>query len=477
MTDIPWKKTAESWEVGSDYEVLRQIGTGSYGAVCEAIHKPTGKRVAIKKAHNLFEDKIDCKRILREVQLLRLMKHPNSSVVKLYEILEPADHTKFDCIYMVLEYAQSDLKKLVKSAIHLQLIHIQKLIYNLLVGIKYIHSAGVLHRDIKPANILINEDCTVRICDFGLARSIVGVQGPSISQMNSKISMSEELATASDDEDVKIGSAILANIRKTSEDMADVASKISVPTSTFAPKAFEEDKKKEVHKQLAKTKEQRRSMKRQLTGHVVTRWYRAPELILLEKDYGPAIDIWSVGCIFAELLSMIKENAPTYQDRQPLFPGTSCFPLSPDHKVIKKQGFPCSNSDQLMIIFDVLGTPSEDDYSFVTDPKAIEYLQSFPPKKRIDFVQKYPGAGPEAIDLLNKTLVFNPFFRTTVEECLNHPFVVPVREKTLETSAAEQVKLGFEDEGELDEKRLRQLFEDEINYYKELRKNGLLSFA
>lgn len=71
-------------------------------------------------------------------------------------------------------------------------------------------------------------------------------------------------------------------------------------------------------------------MKRELTGHVVTRWYRAPELILLEKDYGAAIDIWSVGCIVAELLGMMKENAPTYLDRKPLFPGKSCFPLSPD---------------------------------------------------------------------------------------------------------------------------------------------------
>jgi len=72
------------------------------------------------------------------------------------------------------------------------------------------------------------------------------------------------------------------------------------------------------------------SMKRELTGHVVTRWYRAPELILLEKDYTAAIDVWSLGCIFAELLGMIKENAPTFLDRSPLFPGTSCFPLSPD---------------------------------------------------------------------------------------------------------------------------------------------------
>ena len=74
-------------------------------------------------------------------------------------------------------------------------------------------------------------------------------------------------------------------------------------------------------------------MKRQLTGHVVTRWYRAPEVILLEKGYTAAIDVWSTGCIFAELLEMVKENYPTYLDRTPLFPGTCCFPLSPDRHV------------------------------------------------------------------------------------------------------------------------------------------------
>lgn len=77
----------------------------------------------------------------------------------------------------------------------------------------------------------------------------------------------------------------------------------------------EEDRKKFVAKKLIKSKEIRKNMKRELTGHVVTRWYRAPEIILLEKDYGPAIDIWSVGCIFAELLGMMKESAATYMDR------------------------------------------------------------------------------------------------------------------------------------------------------------------
>ena len=82
-------------------------------------------------------------------------------------------------------------------------------------------------------------------------------------------------------------------------------------------------------------------MKRELTSHVTTRYYRAPEIILLEKDYGTAIDIWGVGCIFAELLGMMKINAPTFVDRKPLFPGKSCFPLSPGKNTCDlRKGFP-----------------------------------------------------------------------------------------------------------------------------------------
>ena len=117
---------------------------------------------------------------------------------------------------------------------------------------------------------------------------------------------------------------------------------------------------------LLKTKDLRKNMKRELTGHVVTRWYRAPELILLEKEYGPPIDVWSVGCIFAELLGMMKESAPTYLDRRPLFPGKSCFPLSPDkNPKEEKSGFPFSTNDQLAVSFEGRGSPNEEDKSFV----------------------------------------------------------------------------------------------------------------
>lgn len=190
------------------------------------------------------------------------------------------------------------------------------------------------------------------------------------------------------------------------------------------------EKRSEMTQRLLKTKDQRKNIKRELTGHVVTRWYRAPELILLEKEYGPAIDVWSVGCIFAELLGMMKESAPTYLDRRPLFPGKSCFPLSPDHEAKSaelRQGFPISTNDQLAVIFQVIGTPNEEDKSFVTDQKALDYLNAFPNMNRVDLSSVYPGAGEEAIDLLNKVLVFNPYFRMSLDECMEHPFFKSMR--------------------------------------------------
>ena len=125
----------------------------------------------------VFEDEVDCKRILREVDLLRKLHHPY--VINILDVIEPKNHETFDTLYVVLELAESDLKKVIKSAIHLQIKHISTVVYNLLCAVKYLHSANVIHRDLKPANVLVNEDCSVKICDFGLARSISGIESAS----------------------------------------------------------------------------------------------------------------------------------------------------------------------------------------------------------------------------------------------------------------------------------------------------------
>ena len=122
----------------------------------------------------IFDDETDCKRILREVTLLRKLRHP--CVVELIEICQPSDPENFTTIYVVMEFAESDLKKILKSTINLEILHIQTIIYNLLCAIKYLHESKVIHRDLKPANILVNEDCSVKLCDYGLARSITGVE-------------------------------------------------------------------------------------------------------------------------------------------------------------------------------------------------------------------------------------------------------------------------------------------------------------
>jgi len=296
------------------------------------------------------------------------------NIVNIIEIIEPPNSGNFNEIFVVLEYAQSDLKKLFKSPLHLEMKHINTLCYGMLLGLKYIHSAGVLHRDLKPANVLINEDCSVKICDFGLARSVEGMGDGE-----------EEEAKKEEDDGLGLGDL---------------------------PKVEKKPKK------LGKGKMTEKKVQKELTSHVVTRWYRAPELILIEKNYDTKIDVWSLGCIYAELLGMLKEHAPTFLDRGPLFPGTSCFPLSPDTNArAKKSGFPVTHQDQLNIIFSVLGTPTEEDLAFVSDDKALEYLRSFPAKPKTDFKSLYPVASPESIDFLEKTLRFNPNKRITIEEC------------------------------------------------------------
>jgi mitogen-activated protein kinase 1/3 len=179
------------WEVGTDYEVQKSIGSGSYGTVAKAVHKPTGTKVAIKKVDNVFEDPVDCKRILREISILKSLK--NKFVVGLFDLIAPVDREKFDSIYIVLSLAESDLKKVIKSAIFLEQKHIDTVVYNLLCGLNYIHSAQIVHRDLKPANILINEDCSVQLADFGLSRSLKGIQSQTIDmQVIEKLDGDEE---------------------------------------------------------------------------------------------------------------------------------------------------------------------------------------------------------------------------------------------------------------------------------------------
>lgn len=233
-----------------------------------------------------------------------------------------------------------------------------------------------------------------------------------------------------------------------------------------------DESKKLVKEILMQTVEERSKGRRQLSDHVVTRWYRPPEIILIEKNYGPAVDVWGVGCIMAEMLTKGKEHHddPNTIKDQPLFPGKSCFPLSPD-KLQKKealQKFPFSDKDQLNVIIDVLGSPTEEDLSFVTDQTAINYLEIFPKDKvRIDFKKLFPYASDMALDFMLGMIQFNPFLRPNIEECLNHPFLAKVRKPEREQRFTVKINLDIDKIEEPTLKQLRDFCIREIQYYRQ----------
>lgn len=122
----------------------------------------------------MFNDPVDTRRILREIMILRKTNHPN--IIKFIEVIPPLDPHNFTSLYLVTECCQADLNCMFKSEkIFLETDHVQFITYQILCGLKYLHSLNIIHRDLKPANVLINQGSIVKICDFGLSRSLEGL--------------------------------------------------------------------------------------------------------------------------------------------------------------------------------------------------------------------------------------------------------------------------------------------------------------
>ncbi|KAI8639557.1 kinase-like domain-containing protein [Parasitella parasitica] len=317
---------SEKFTIKKQYKVIRKIGSGSYGSVCSAINVQTNEVVAIKKCRHVFDKKLITKRCLREIRVLQHFNgHPRIIDLKALDIVDP--HT-FNEVYLTQSCCDTTMADIIHSKLELEPVHYQWFTYQLLSGLKYIHSANVLHRDLKP----VNENCDLRICDFGMARGF--------------------------------------------------------------------------------TKSSAHLESQYMTHYVVTRWYRAPEIMLSRNTYDKPIDIWSVGCILAELLS-----------RKVLFRGTDYV-------------------DQLHKIVGILGLPK--DTSFWDSSSSVtEYIRNLrdenglpPPEQHIDFSMLFPNAPPEAIHLLENLLALDPAKRLTAKEALGHPFVAVVRDPAEEIECA-----------------------------------------
>nr|GMD95003.1 mitogen-activated protein kinase homolog MMK1 [Ipomoea batatas] len=332
------------FEITAKYKPpIMPIGKGAYGIVCSALNSETNEHVALKKIANAFDNRIDAKRTLREIKLLRHMDHEN--IVGIRDIIPPPQRESFNDVYIAYELMDTDLHQIIRSNQALSEEHCQ-----LLRGLKYIHSANVLHRDLKPSNLLLNANCDLKICDFGLARV-------------------------------------------TSE-------------TDF------------------------------MTEYVVTRWYRAPELLLNSSDYTAAIDVWFSGEPMERDVKQLALNDGLQLEQQ-LYIGKN------------------SQAEDTGYTFQLIGTPSEAEMEFLND-NAKRYIRQLPLYRRQSFTEKFPHVHPAAIDLVEKMLTFDPRKRITVEDALAHPYLTSLHDISDEPTCMNPFSFDFEQHA-LTEEQMKEL--------------------
>ncbi|KAF7712333.1 Uncharacterized protein PECH_003574 [Penicillium ucsense] len=286
------------FETTERYQQLQPVGMGVTGLVCSARDQIGHQTVAVKKLPEPFKTANIAKHMYREIKLLKHLQHEN--IIHLKDIfISPSEE-----IYLITDLMATDLHTLLNTK-KMDNQFTEYFLYQIMRGLKYVHSAGVVHRDLKPGNILVNENCDLKICDFGLARM----------------------------------------------------------------------------------------QEKDMTGYVATRYYRAPEIMLTWRQYDEKVDIWSVGCIFAEMLT-----------GKPLFPGKN-------------------HVHQFCVITEVLGSPPEHVVKNISSANTLKFIESLPERPRKSFSSIIPDGNEKATDLLDKLLRYDPQERLSAVDALQSPYL------------------------------------------------------
>lgn len=282
------------------YEKGSQLGTGAYGTVFKGKNRETNEIVALKRVRLDNDDEGVPSSALREICLLKELKHKN--IVRLQDVLHNEKK-----LTLIFEHCDQDLKKYFDSLNgEIDPNVVKSFFYQLLKGLSFCHGHNILHRDLKPQNLLINKNGVLKLADFGLARAF------------------------------------------------------GLPVRFYS-------------------------------AEVVTLWYRPPDVLFGAKLYSTDVDIWSAGCIFAEMANAGR----------PLFPGSNV-------------------EDQLKRIFKLLGTPTEESWPGLTRLPEFKTFPYYHPTT--NFSQVVPKLNVKGKDLLQKLLVCYPPKRISADDALNHSY-------------------------------------------------------
>ena len=302
----------------NNFIILEEICQTQFSTILRCKNKTTRDIVVLKEIRQKKTEDAPSKEVLREILIMMNFTHPH--IVKYNSVFVHKCQ-----VVIEMEFCITSLSNVIKKISKPFYIgQIKKIIRSIALGIKFLHNHDIIHRDIKPGNIFIDENCVVKIGDFGSAR--------------------------------------------------------------ISPQQKKEKEEQEEKKKNPQSKEKKE--KRPLTPGVGTKWYKAPEIIFGNKHYDKSVDIWSFGCLMAEMFLL-----------EPLFPGSTDF-------------------EMINLIFSFIGFSKEDEE--VLKPQL--HINHRERKKNI-FVNTFDTAEKDSIDLMSKMLVANPNKRITVEEILKHPFL------------------------------------------------------